>query len=325
MMQQTSTPYFTSALPDEHYISYLWRCANLSGYATMAKMLQVLVGRCPTKVSGLLGSKYLADILIRLPEHISCLGFMRNHTQEKYFQTLTYCEEGERDFTTSASNSGGELALKHLRWCPACTKQDQINLNVRYWHNSHQDPRITRCQKHGLKLLSVCKGCRNKKLNTSKVGQSPAEAVCQLCGVSLDARRVESLTPFQRWMEQLHHLNNQGCNVNRVALLKRVNELVSQENASLKLLPNKQKVVPERRFIEAYNTTLACTHLSTGAVSFDVIASYSHLRLNKVLNSNIHSSPVMYALLGWVFLDADERDARFGFFRGGKAILKLQS
>lgn len=324
MLQQRAMPYFDSALPDEHYMAYLWRCANLSGYATLKKMLQDLLGRCPLNVSGLLTSKYLTNILTQLPEHISAVTFMRHHTQEKYFKTISCCEEKSQGFKTLAPSTGGGFFVKYLRWCPACTKQDEMNLNLRYWHNTHQDPRITRCQKHGLQLLSVCNACRNKELYTTKFGMAPVESVCQLCGVSLDVRRVKALTPFQQWMERLHHLSNHGINVNRVALLKRITELVVIEKADLQKLPPLKRKPPEKRFIEAYNSTLAHTHLTIGAVSYDVISSYSHLRLKTILNPDKCLSPVMYALLGWVFLDADERDARYGFFDGGKAILKVQ-
>lgn len=324
MLQQRAMPYFDSALPDEHYMAYLWRCANLSGYVTLNKMLQGLTGRCPQYVSGLLTSKYLADILTQLPEYISAEAFMRHHTQEKYFTTIDYNREENEKFKSLASINRGGIVVKHLRWCHACTKQDAITLNLRYWHNSHQDPRITRCQKHGLQLISVCNACREKEINTSKFGLPPEEAVCQLCGVSLNVRRVESLTPFQHWMEQLHHLSNHGVNVSRVALLKRASELISKEKAALQKLPPFKRKTPEKRFIEAYNKTLAHYHFALGAVSYEHLSSYSHLQLKTILNSDKFLSPVIYALLGWVFLDADERDARYGFFDGGKAILKVQ-
>lgn len=324
MLQQRSMPYFDSALPDEHYVAYLWRCANLSGYATFTKMLQDLLGRCPQYVSGLLTSKCLANILTQLPEDISAEAFMRSHTQEKYLTTIAFSREGNEKFTSLASVNRGAIVVKHLRWCHACAKQDEVTLNLRYWHNSHQDPRITRCQKHGLQLISVCNACREKELNTSKFGLPPEEAVCQLCGVSLDVRRVEALTPFQRWMEQLHHLSNHGVNVSRVALLKRANELISKEKVALQKLPPFKRKTPEKRFIEAYNKTLAHNHFALGAVSYEHLSSYSHLQLKTILNSDKFLSPVIYALLGWVSLDADERDARFGFFDGGKAILKVQ-
>ncbi|APE07041.1 hypothetical protein BM528_15675 [Alteromonas sp. RW2A1] len=317
MIQQDASPFSLASLPDEHYLSYLWRWANLSGSRSLYAGLFALTDSRTLGLARALTPQFLASVLERMPEHIDVNAFMLENTPERFFKSLKGTESG---FIPLGKNVGVDFANKHLRWCVACAKDDEKSHGLAYWRNSHQDHRLMRCQKHGLRLLKTCHLCKRHKALLTKLGQSPTSARCQYCSKQLENHLVKKLTPFQQWLEQLHHLSNHGVQVDRNSLIRRVQAVVAGESALMKQSPRKLSERPQKRFIDAFNDTKACDHFSFGEVPYGALSSYSQLHLSYVLNPDINHSSIIYALLGWVFLSTEERKASFGTFSAGKAI-----
>lgn len=320
MIQQDASPFAPASLPDEHYLSYLWRWANLSGSHSLLTGLFALTGSRTWALAQALTPQFLTTVLKRLPKHIDVRTLMLENTPERHFKSINETEFG---FAPIGEKVGADFASKHLRWCVACAKEDEKIQGLAYWRNSHQDPRLVRCQRHDLALLKTCHLCKRHKGTLSQLGRPPTSSICQYCAGQLDNQLVKNLTPFQQWLEQLHHLSNHGVQVNRNVLTSRVKAVVAAESASMKQRSRKLWELPQKRFIDAFNATRACDHFSFGEVPYAALGSYSQLRLSYVLNSDIHHSSVIYALLGWIFLSAEERNASFGSFSGGKAIQEL--
>lgn len=320
MIQQDVSPFALTSLPDEHYLSYLWRWANLSGSHSLSSGLFALTSSRTWALSKALTPQFLITVLKHLPEHIDVRTMMLENTPERHFKSI---DETEAGFSPVGEKVGGDFTSKHLRWCVACAKEDEKIQGLAYWRNSHQDPRLVRCQQHDLALLKTCHLCKRHKGTLTQLERPPTSAICQYCASQLDNQLVKSLSPFQQWLEQLHHLSNYGVQVNRDALIRRVQAVVAAESNSMKQRPRKQWELPQKRFIDAFNATKACDHFSFGEVPYGAIGSYSQLHLSYVLNPNNHHSSIIYALLGWIFLSTEERDARFGSFSGGKAIQEV--
>tara|TARA_B100002003_G_C14102029_1_gene530020 strand:+ start:651 stop:1616 length:966 start_codon:yes stop_codon:yes gene_type:complete len=317
MIQMDASPFAPASLPDEHYLSYLWRWANLSGSNSLYKGLFAMTGTKTLGLAQALAPEFLANVLKHIPEHVDVGALMLENTPERHFKSINETESG---FAPIGTKVGAGFSNQHLRWCAACAKEDERTLGLTYWRNSHQDPRLVRCQRHDLPLLKTCHLCKQHKARLTQLKGPPTSAICQYCASRLDNQLVKSLTPFQKWMELLHHLSNHGVQVNRNELIIRVQAVVADESASMKLRPRKQWELPQKRFIEAFNSTKACDHFSFGEVPYAALGSYSQLRLPYILNPDIHHSPIIYALLGWHFLSAEECKVRFGRFSGGKAI-----
>jgi hypothetical protein len=320
MIQQDASPFTPASLPDEHYLSYLWRWANLSGSRSLLKGLTAFIGNNTYYVSRALTPQFLASVLNQMPEHFDSSAFMFESTQERYFKSLKVDHAASAYLKPIGKSVGADFANKHLRWCVACAKEDDKAYGIAYWRNSHQDPRLVRCNRHGLPLLKTCHLCKQKKGILADFGRPPTSATCQYCNRQLDNRRVTALTPFQLWLEQLHHLANHKVQFDRTALINRIQAIVEIDNASIKKGPRGHWDLPQKNFIKAFNSTRACNHFSFGEVPYASISSYVQLRLRYVLDQDIQHSSVVYALLGWAFLPENERNARFGVFAGGKAI-----
>tara|TARA_B100000519_G_C14258442_1_gene446274 strand:- start:2242 stop:3231 length:990 start_codon:yes stop_codon:yes gene_type:complete len=325
MIQLEHTHYAPIAYDDEHYLSYLWRWATLSGARTFCRGLTALVGKAPAYLSGALTPEFLLSLVDALSPHINTNVFLVEHTQERYFKCFkaesgVVYDNGCNKYHCTGRKTERDFSIKHLRWCHACAREDAGRYGLAYWHNSHQDSRIVRCQRHGLKLLSTCQACKRNKVYLSQISTPPVEAICQYCQRQLDNKCKLPLTDFQYWLESLHHLANHGVHLNRESFVLDIRKIVDDELDSMPSMRRRSTEGPQRRFIEAYNESQLGAQIGTGDVAYEILKHYQQLRLNYLLKKDILLLPEMYALLGWVFLPEDERNARFGVFRYGQAV-----
>ena len=320
MNQLENTPFLPVTLEDEHYLSFMCRWAVLSGATNMARGIYSLIGKRPTYITELMQLRFLSKLANSLPAFVDKKHFCHAHTQEKYAATLELGDSQSDSVFPVAEAINSGFSEKHLRWCTGCAREDIASFGAAYWRNSHQDPRLVRCQKHGLPLLATCHMCKRKKTYVSQLSQPRANAECQYCSASLDNKIVRDLTPFQLWLEQLHHLANHGVQFNRHTLIPRINCVVEMHQKEMKLKPRKSWIMPDKIFINAFNSTRACDHFSYGEIPYAGLSSYSALKLSSLLNPDVQQPSVIYALLAWVFLSKEDRDTRFGFFADGQAV-----
>jgi hypothetical protein len=317
MMQLNASPFSPVAMDDEYFLSYLWRWAQLAGGVTFGRSVTSFIGIRPNSISAMLTPSFLAKIVNVLPDYMNIEDFLCEHTNEKYLMTLSANGADEKRFAPISKMPAADFGCKHLRWCEGCAKEGVDSLGLAYWRTSHQDPRLLRCQRHKLQLLATCHLCKRKVTKLKQFGQPPSSANCQYCFAPLKRKFVRDLTPFQYWLEQLHHMGNHGFQVDRAGLITRVRDIVEADKATLRHLPWKNWNTPQKRFINAFNETKACDHFICGEVTYEMLNYYSQLKLDYVLNPNIQQSTVMLALIGWTFLPEDERHSRFGKFLNG--------
>lgn len=303
---------------DEHYLSVFNRWALLSGAGRLQHGLQVLSNYKSYNIRSALQPKFLETVLNALPAQFETQLFLENHTQERFLRTIEK-KTGSALFS-KVQRVGALLLNHHLRWCPACAKEDEQHLGTSYWRNSHQDSRLLRCQRHQLSLVSTCHRCKRKSLSLNDLMLPKTKVQCSRCSEPLGSYRLMSLAPFQLWLEKLHHLANHGIQVNRKTLVEKVLTLVDTKEQKTLLRSRRCYVSPDRIFIEAYNQNKVYEHTGTGEIPFDIIQSWTQLRIKNVLKLEVVYPPEIYALLGWVFLDDAERDALFGTFKNSQAI-----
>lgn len=149
MIQLEHTHYAPIAYDDEHYLSYLWRWATLSGARTFCRGLTALVGKAPAYLSGALTPEFLLSLVDALSPHINTNVFLVEHTQERYFKCFkaesgVVYDNGCNKYHCTGRKTERDFSIKHLRWCHACAREDAGRYGLAYWHNSHQDSRIVR-------------------------------------------------------------------------------------------------------------------------------------------------------------------------------------
>lgn len=318
MIQLEKSYYEPTFYADEHYLSILNRWALLGGAGMLQRGVKMLTGKDVGLLGAALKPEFLATFLNSLPERFNKDVFLHAHTQERFLKTLTKDSDG--NYTPVGPTVGALLQNYHLRWCPACAKEDIQSIGTSYWRNSHQDTRLLRCQRHKLKLLSTCHRCKRKKTYLNGLMAPPAESECLLCSTPLPICRLTTLTPFQVWLEKLHHLGNYGVQTDRFVLLEKVAKIVAAIDDENQKKRSRHYQSTTRMLIDNYNETKVYENTGTGEIPFEIISSWSQLRIKKVLDVNIVYRPEIYALLGHVFLNEDEKEALFGTFKNGEAI-----
>jgi hypothetical protein len=325
MIQLEHSYYAPIAYKDEHYLSYLFRWAALGGVRTLSQGLTALIGSAPIFLYKALNPEFVLRLVKGLPAEINRDTFLLDHTQERYFKYIKSDPEADKGNNTKryfvvGKKALGDFTTHHLRWCPACAKDDDRQYGITYWHNSHQDSRLLRCQRHGLNLLSTCELCKRKKVYLTQLSMPPTAAVCQYCRKPLADKCNKQLTEFHCWLESLHHLSYYDVFLNREGFVQHITKLVDEELKSMPSIRVKNAEGPQRRFVEMFNQFEVGQQIGTGAVPYEALNHYTQLRLNYLLNIDIYVLPELYALMGWVFLSYEQRIAHFGIFRGGRAI-----
>jgi hypothetical protein len=318
MIHLDTSYYEPTFYVDEHYLSILKRWALFGGAGMLQRGLKMLTGKNVGLLGAALQPEFLATFLNALPERFKKEAFLHSHTQERFLKTLTKDASGK--FNAIGPTVGALLQNYHLRWCPACAKEDIQSIGTAYWRNSHQDTRLLRCQRHNLKLLSTCHRCKRKKSALNELKAPPVEPECPLCSKPLNVCRLTTLTPFQLWLEKLHHLGNYGIQVDRFLLIEKVAKVVAGIDDENQMKRTKHYQSSTRLFINEYNGTKVYENTNTGEIPFEIISSWSQLHIKKVLDVNVVYRPEIYGLLGQAFLDEDERESIFGTFKNGEAV-----
>jgi hypothetical protein len=306
---------------DEHYLSVFKRWSFLGGSGQLPRGIKMLADINIWDVRTALQPKFLQAVINALPEQFDKEVFLESHTQECFYKTIY--KSAESTFYTDVQRVGALLLNNHLRWCPACAQEDMQSLGTTYWRNSHQDSRLLRCQRHQLKLISTCHLCKRKKVSLNGLMPPKIKPECSLCSKTLSSHRVTALNPFQQWLEKLHHLGRHGVQVDREILLAKISTIIDASSQQITPSTKQRHQSPNKRFIDAYNQNKVYENTGTGEVPYEIIASWSQLQIKNVLNAGVVYPPEIYALLGWEFLDHNDRESLFGTFRNGEATKEV--
>jgi len=312
----TESQYIPVIHPDEHYMSVILRWEGVHNSFPLFK------GNKFNKNIPL--SKYLKVSFIKklvsvLPADLDLNWFLLRSTQFAHYNYYEAPLDNEKEFCASIKKDSRILHITdlQLRWCKMCAKNDISDYGYFFWRNSHQDPRLIRCPRHKLIFNSCCQFCKTKTADYKQLKAFKSLERCLICNDLLPPTvKINILTPFENWLEELHHLSNKGVHVDKLALIDRVNQVINTKDSFHRNnIPNTRRAEAQKHLINEYNEAGAYKLFTFGKVTYDSIRYYPALTLGYILNKSTCHSPVMYALLGWAFLSDEERDELFGSFK----------
>lgn len=302
--------------PDEHYMSVILRWERVHNSFPLFKESKFNKNRSLSKY---LKVSFIKKLVWELPSGLDLNWFLSRTTQFGHFNFYGAVLDKAIEFCDSIKKDSQILHVTdlQLRWCKMCARNDISDYGYSFWRNSHQDPRLIRCPRHKLILNSCCKFCNIKTPEYKQLKAFKTLERCIVCNTLLPPSvKINILTPFETWLEELHHLSNKGIYVDKLALIDRVNQIINtNDNFTPKSRLSTRRNEAQKHLVSEYNETGAYKLFTFKKVTYDAVRHYKELTLGCILNKSTCYSPVIYALLGWVFLSIEERNELFGSFK----------
>ncbi len=296
---------------DEHFFSVILRWAALDQSFSLFDRSS---RHNSVSLKYFLKVDFLKKAMNSLPEFIDKKWFLINSSN------LGYCAT-DTEINLFIGNKSEHKIVKQLyhqtsaqlRWCQLCAANDYSDFGYFFWRNSHQDPRLTRCPKHKLTLSSSCRFCNLQSPTLKSLKKFQSVINCSVCQSALVPPTIKKdLTPFQEWLEELHHLSRRRLLVSKEALFKKVNNSIGCSN----LAGGKSWISAQKKFMQTYNDSGAFELFLVKKVEYEATKYYRELRVRDILRDpQKYDSPVVLALLAWTFLSLEERVMLFGSFK----------
>lgn len=70
-------------------------------------------------------------------------------------------------------------ALRFLKFCPECLKEDKLRYGEVYWHRSHNVEKVYLCHKHNIRLEQFCNVCNSPIATKNKFKLTPLMTECE--------------------------------------------------------------------------------------------------------------------------------------------------
>lgn len=204
-----------------------------------------------------------------------------------------------------------EIAFRYLRLCPICIEHDLQELGITYWRTFHQSPLLRRCPQHNSKLVPLI----GEVFKLSNPCSIEINHVVTSRHFKPDFLSFEEQTPFQQWVETLQ---TRSILLGKKNLANIIIETIKTQLDWECLIGNesiKRKLGASQNtlFLEAFKRTGYEDWLVRGSRSLSELKDDSRISLHKLLRHKERYSPLLYLLLGWVFLGIDKMNEIFKY------------